>query len=156
MTWSFLHKQKIFNVVSIWVTATVCFYTGTTCFHKLFFWGGGGTTDGRTWQRDGTESWSFTKSATLHPSLSHENHSFAAFIFKQASIHGILFFSTENYLCSRLICNIWQWKSSSWMHSIIYLQHIPLWDRLMLYMTVFQINLIPLCLVTVAFLRAVY
>lgn len=33
-------------------------------------------------------------------------------ILKQASIHGILFFSIENYLCRRLICNIWQWKSS--------------------------------------------
>lgn len=54
VTWSFLHKQKIINVTSIRVTATVCFDTGNTSFHNHFT-GGRGT----------GESWSFIKSATV-------------------------------------------------------------------------------------------
>lgn len=113
VTWSFLHKHKIINMASTWVTATVYFDTGNTCFCNHFTRAGG----------VGDYPEALQKSVNLY--FLWKPQFCSIHILKQVSIHGILFFSIENYLWRRLFCNIWQWKSSSWMHGIIYLLHIP-------------------------------
>lgn len=70
---------------------------------------------------------------TVSQSFLWKPHFYSIHILKQVSIHGILFFSIENCLCRRPICNIWQWKSRSWMHGNVYLQHIPFSETDMLY-----------------------
>lgn len=104
------------NLASIWAMVIICFLHRKHSISKLLIYRGIGKILKFLQSLILTVSQSFLKKGK---SVLQHSYSY------QESIHGILIFSIENYLCRRLICNIWQWKSSSWIHVIIYPQCMP-------------------------------